>query len=74
MEERVEVGDRFTITSYRGVALSAQNGETTKKIATLKLTVEVIEVQDHRFKFKVTGGTVNVEGTDFLMTSGFGVV
>jgi hypothetical protein len=39
LEERVD--DRFTITSYRGVAFAAEDGETTKKIATLKLTVEV---------------------------------
>ena len=72
VEGRVEIGDVFTVTSYRGVAFAAENGETVKKTASLHLTIQVIEAQEHMCRFKITSGTVNVDGTSYAIASGTG--
>jgi hypothetical protein len=72
IEKRIQVGNVFTITSKRGVAIVAEDGRTVKKNASLILTVEVTEVKEDGFKFKVKSGTINIEGAEFALIFGEG--
>ncbi|MEM2896037.1 MAG: hypothetical protein QW265_00170 [Candidatus Bathyarchaeia archaeon] len=73
-EERVNVGDVFTIVSERGVAIAAEDGNIVKKNASLKMSIEVTEVEEHGFKFVVKSGAIEIEGKEFALTNGEGGV
>lgn len=72
VHKRVQVGDVFTIVSKRGVAIMNNDGDITRKDASLTLTIRVVEVGERWFKFKVEGGTIEIDGEVFPITSGEG--
>jgi len=73
IERPVKVGDIFTITSKRGVAvLRGDDSDPARKPASLSLTCEVTELQEHGFKFKVTEGTIEIDGARYTVASAEG--
>ena len=80
LHERVQVGDVFTIVSKRGIAIVDGNDGAEKRNASLTLTIRVVEVGERWFigerwfKFKVEGGSIEVDGVAYPVTSGEGSV
>jgi len=74
LHERVQVGDVFTIVSKRGIAIVDGGDGGEKRSASLTLTVRVVEVGERWFKFKVEGGSIEVDGVAYPVTSGEGSV
>jgi len=74
LHERVQVGDVFTIVSKRGIAIVDGDGGAEKRNASLTLTIRVVEVGERWFKFKVEGGSIEVDGVAYPVTSGEGSV
>ena len=74
LKPQVRVGDTFIATSERGVAITADDGETVKKMATFSLTLEVTSVGENGFKFTVKSGTITVDGTVFRIEDAQGRV
>lgn len=74
LHERVQVGDVFTIVSKRGIAIVDGDGGAERSSASLTLTVRVVEVGERWFKFKVEGGSIEVDGVAYPVTSGEGSV
>ncbi len=72
LEERVNVDDVLTVTSVRGAAIFAENGEISSKDASLTMTIKVTEVGEHGFKFQVESGTIEIDGEEFTMTTAEG--
>ena len=74
LHERVQVGDVFTIVSKRGIAIVDGGDGAERRSASLTLTVRVVEVGERWFKFKVEGGSIEVDGVAYPVTSGEGSV
>jgi hypothetical protein len=74
LHERVQVGDVFTIVSKRGIAIVDGGDGAERSSASLTLTIRVVEVGERWFKFKVEGGSIEVDGVAYPVTSGEGSV
>jgi hypothetical protein len=74
LHEQVQVGDVFTIVSKRGIAIVDGGDGAERRSASLTLTVRVVEVGERWFKFKVEGGSIEVDGVAYPVTSGEGSV
>jgi hypothetical protein len=74
LHERVQIGDVFTIVSKRGIAIVDGGDGAERRSASLTLTVRVVEVGERWFKFKVEGGSIEVDGVAYPVTSGEGSV
>ena len=64
----VKVGDLIEITSRRGLSVSAENSKISRENASLTLTVQVTEVGERWFKFRLHSGTIEIEGTKFVIS------
>jgi len=70
----VKVGDFIEIMSRRGLSISAENSKISRENASLTLTVQVTEVGGRSFKFRLQGGAIAIEGTEFVISSAEGAV
>ncbi|GEM_PF-2742897 len=74
IERRIKVGDTFTVTSERGVAILGEDEEVSREHASLELKCEVTEVGPRGFKFAVKEGAIEIDGTRYVVTSAEGRV
>ncbi len=63
-DRRFNVGDILNLTSKRGIAIVAEDGEITRKNASLSMTIEITEIKERGFKFEVKSGAIEIEGKE----------
>ena len=71
-DRRFNAGDILNLTSKRGIAIVAEDGEITRKNASLTMTIEITETKERGFKFEVKNGAIGIEGREFILNEAEG--